>query len=90
LSRELVKGYWWAVFGRFAAGLIVIYAFYLIVGGVLALLNWLLIITTGIIIDKNTGNLLYSLLSIFIGLVIGPLTILYTYNIYKSLKAVKK
>lgn len=90
LSRELVKGYWWAVFGRFFAGLFVVYVFYLVVGGVVTLATWLLSHFGGIVIDQNSSNLLYSALSIFIGLVVGPLTVLYTFNIYKSLKAIKQ
>lgn len=90
LSRELVKGYWWAVFGRFFVGLLLVYVFYWIVGSLITLASWLLGHYDGVVIDQNSSNLLYSALSIFIGLVVGPLTVLYTYNIYKSLKEVKK
>lgn len=90
LSRELVKNYWWAVFGRLVFGMLLIYVFYLIVGGILTLLAWLLSHFAHLNIDQNTGNLLYSFLSIFIGVVIGPVTVIYTYIIYKSLREIKK
>jgi hypothetical protein len=89
-SRDLVKGYWWAVFGRFVVGLLLIYAFYFIIGGLLALIYWLISRFTGIIIDKNLSRLIYSFLSIFISLAVGPLSIIYTYNIFKSLKEIKQ
>ncbi|MFA5021254.1 MAG: hypothetical protein WC517_04320, partial [Patescibacteria group bacterium] len=35
-SRELVRGYWWAVFGRFLAGGALVYIAYVIIGGLFA------------------------------------------------------
>lgn len=90
-SRELVKGYWWAVFGRFMAGGALIYLAYLVIGGIYAGLVWL--ISYSMHLQPQSGKdlfqLMYDLLSIFIGIVVGPLTMLYTYKIFQSLKAVK-
>ncbi len=90
LSRDLVRNYWWAVFGRMILGMLIVYLFYLLVGGIIALVSFLLTHFAGLTIDKNGSNLLYSLLSIFIGLVVGPITIIYTYNIFQSLRAAKQ
>jgi len=90
-SRELVRGYWWAVFGRFMAGGAVVYLSYIIIGGIYAGIAWLLSYAMHFQAQssKDLFTLMYDLLSIFIGLVVGPLSMIYTYKIYRSLKEVK-
>lgn len=89
-SRELVKGYWWAVFGRFLAGLLLIYLAYLSLAAIFWLLNWAIVSLLKFYIPNDLAGLLYNLLSVFIGLVAGPLTIIYTYKIYSSLREIKR
>jgi len=88
-SRQLVRGYFWAVFGRLLLGCLLIWLIYLLVAAVFSLAGWLISYLPLLHLGKDLGALLYSVLGIFIGLVVGPLSIIYTYNIFKSLSAVK-
>lgn len=89
-SRELVRGYWWAVFGRFLFGLLLMYLAYSIIGAVFWVLGLAAEFSLGLSLSKDLGNMLYNLLSVFIGLIAGPLSIIYSYKIYNSLKEIKK
>jgi len=89
-SRELVKGYWWAVFGRFVAGILLIYLAYLSLSAIFWLLHWGMVFLFNFFISTDLAGLLYNLLSVFMGLVAGPLAIIYTYKIYNSLKEMKQ
>lgn len=74
-SKELVKGYWWAVLGRWLAfGLIIA-----IVVGIL-----------GAIVAATGIALLATVLNLAIGIILTPLAMAYSYLIYKALKKVKK
>lgn len=88
-SRELVRGYWWAVFGRFVAGGAIVYLAYIIIGGLYTGLMSLIFKALGIAVNKESLGLMNDFLSIFAGLALGPLTMLYAYKIYKSLKEAK-
>jgi hypothetical protein len=88
-SRELVRGYFWPVFGRFCLGVLIIWAAYFLLGIIAGLLFALLKLVS-VTANKDTLDLLSSLFSVVVSLVVGPLTLLYTYNIYKSLKGIKK
>ncbi len=88
-SRELVRGYWWAVFGRFLAGGALVYVFYLIIGGIFACLAWLVAYLLHLPSSKELFSLIYDLLSIFVGIIVGPLTMIYGYKIYQSLRQTK-
>jgi len=90
-SRELVKGYWWAIFGRFLAGGAIVYFAYVVIGGIYAAFIWLIayILHFDALATDDLFTLMYDLLSVFVGLAAGPLTMIYTYRIYKSLRAVK-
>ena len=88
-SRELVRGYWWPVFGRILAAVAIVYLFYLVVGGIFAGIIWLISSGLQLQSSKELFSLLYNLLSIFVGIVVGPLSLIYTYKIYKSLKEIK-
>lgn len=89
-SRRLVRGYFWAVFGRLLLGCLLIWLIYLIVTVVLTLASWLINYFPFLHLSQELGGLLYNVLGIFIGLVVGPLSIIYTYNIYKSLTSLKR
>lgn len=89
-SRELVRGYFWPVLGRFCVGILIIWLFYFIFGGLLGGLTFGLIKLAVGTVPKDVLDLYSNLFSVAIGLVAGPLTLIYTYNIYKSLKEVKK
>lgn len=88
-SKELVKGYFWPVFGRFIAGGLLVWLAYVIIGGIGAVLAYLLTAIAKIPISKDVITLSSDLLSVVVGLIIGPLSLIYTYKIYRSLRAVK-
>jgi hypothetical protein len=88
-SRKLIKGYWWAVFGRFVVGLLLLYLFVGLISLLFMLLNYLLSLFLSASVATGLASLLYNLVSIFIGLLVGPLSIIYSYKIYISLKSVK-
>lgn len=74
-SKELVKGYWWAVFGRWLAFGIIIAIIVSILGGIVAL--------SGI-------GILIALLNLAIGVILTPISLAYTFLMYKALKDIKK
>jgi hypothetical protein len=88
-SRKLVKGYWWAVFGRFILGLLLLYLFVGLISLFFIPLKSLFSIFLTDMAAAGLSSLLFSLISIFIGLLVGPLFIIYSYKIYTSLKGVK-
>lgn len=88
-SKELVKGYFWPVFGRFAAGGFLVWLAYVIIGGIGAGLAYLLTVLAKIPISKDVITLSSDLLSVVVGLIIGPLSLIYTYKIYRSLREIK-
>ncbi|MFA6525963.1 MAG: hypothetical protein WCT26_00930 [Candidatus Buchananbacteria bacterium] len=88
-SRELVRGYWWAVFGRFVGAGAIVYVAYIIIGGIFAGIIWLIALALHLQSNEALFKLMYDLLSVFIGLAAGPLSMIYTYKIFKSLKEVK-
>lgn len=87
-SRELVRGYWWPVFGRILAGIAIIYLVYIVIGGIFAGIAWLLAAALQVP-SSDMFKLIYDLVSVFVGLAVGPLTMIYTYKIYQSLRSVK-
>jgi len=77
-SKKLVKGYWWAVFGRFLAiGLI-----YLIV--ILILAIPLIFVKEG-----STLEIILNLIMQIIEIIIGVILTIYSYLIYKDLVKIK-
>jgi len=88
-SRELVKGYWWAVFGRFMAGGTLAYIAYIIIGGIYSGIVWLIFLALQITPSRESFSVMYDFLALFIGLVAGPLSMIYTYRIYRSLRETK-
>ncbi len=74
-SKELIDGYWWAVFGRFMA---IVGAYYLII-----ILGQLLVVTTGYSAD------IIAVVVNILSIVIGPFIVIYTCFIYWDLKKIK-
>jgi hypothetical protein len=78
-SQELVKGYWWAVFGRFLA---------------IGLLVWLVMVVASLpLAFSSPQDVFYQAWNIVVQAVsflIGPIILLYTYNIYQDLVRIKK
>jgi len=74
-SQELVRGYWWAVFGR---GL----AFALIVG--------IFIMLIAIVFSGVRGTLFESVLGLVLTVILLPLSMAYNYLIYKALTQMKR
>lgn len=78
-SKELVKGYWWAVAGRF---------------GFLALVIWIFSVIISIpmfLVDE--GSLFWQIwdaLVQIISMLIGPIAILFSYSVYQDLVKIEK
>jgi len=74
-SKELVKGYWWPVFGR---GLLIL------------CLSILLSIITSPFDRSAGGQSKYNIVRSIVDIVATPFTVAYLYNMYKSLRNIKK
>lgn len=78
-SQQLVKDYWWPVFGRFLA---------------IALLVWLTMVVISLpLAYSSPQDVFYQTWNIVVQAVsflIGPIILLYTYNIYQDLVRIKK
>lgn len=75
-SKELVKGYWLPVFGRYAA---------------LYILLYLAIFLPMMLIEKNSGmEILWSVITQIISFLSAPFIMVYVCFIYQDLKRVKK
>lgn len=78
-STQLVEGYWWPVFGRFIF---------------IGFLVWLVQIILAIPIRFMDFNSIYFHIWYFImqifSLIVGPIVLLYVYNIYQDLVKIKK
>jgi len=77
-SKELVKGYWWAVFGR-----------YLAVGFIYSFITLIFIV---LLFFVGEGSVLESVLSLIIqiiDIIIGVIFAIYSYLIYKDLVKIK-
>lgn len=70
-SKDLVKGYWWAVFGRLLALVLVLLA-------ILGILAWVFVFFD--------SKILYAFYNLAIGILIAPYAVTYSYLIYKDLK----
>lgn len=77
-SKELVKGYFWPVFGR-------ICLMSMIMTMVLALISW----PMNYFPEESLWFSLISFLVQIVSFLIGPISLFFTYNIYKNLKEIK-
>lgn len=77
-SKGLIKGYWWAVFGRL---LFLIVAYYILV--------IVLSIPSTLMPQGSWGQMLWSLMISVFNWLIGPLFMLYSYLMYKDLVVIK-
>lgn len=73
-SKNYVKGYWWAVFGRI-----------FLMGIVIAIASGILGMIAHLILGLAIGMILQNA----IGFVLIPFAILYEYNLYKNIRAIK-
>lgn len=74
-SKELVKGYWWPVFGRTL---------------LLVVFTWVILAILGTIInDKSTEQRTYSGVSQLVSIFITPFTMAYSHSMYKNLRSIK-
>jgi hypothetical protein len=73
-SKELVSGYFWPVFGRLLFFTIAVSIFNRILGS-----NY----------QNESVNTFVSLISVIFSLIVAPVGLLYSYNIYKDLFAIK-
>lgn len=74
-SKALVKGYWWAVFGRLA---IPLFIFIIII-----------MIPSSFMEPKSQAANTYSFVTQIISMVLTPFFTAYVFNIYKNLKEIK-
>ena len=83
-SKDLVRNYWWAVFWRSILPTIII-------GIVFGILSAMLVppATPGMPVEYTAGQRINDLLTQIISLVITPFFVAYSYNMYKSLVAIK-
>ena len=77
-SKELVKGYFWPVFGR-------IFLMSILMTMFLAIISW----PMNYFSEDSLGFGLINLLVQIISFLIGPISLFFTYNIYKNLKNIK-
>lgn len=74
-SKELIKGYWWAVFGRFMAVVGVYYVIAMILG---------------VLSKIDSGmEIVFTILDQLVGLAFGPFVIIYSCFIYWDLRKIK-
>lgn len=78
-SQELVAGYWWAVFGRF-----------LFLGLILWIFIMILSIPLHFVSETSIFAILWNFLIQIISYLIGPISLLFTYQIYQDLVKIKK
>lgn len=76
-SREYVRGHWWAVFGRMVLLVVVLF----VVGGIAGFI--------GAMIIPGNEDMVVSLVTYLLNLVVVPFALAYSYFIYKDLKALK-
>lgn len=76
-SRDLAKGYWWAIFGRlFLYGLII---------GIISFVLILIEVLTNI-----TNIYVSQIIFMIFGLIVGPLGIILNFSIYQNLRLIKE
>ena len=78
-SVNLVKNYWWSITGRFVVIGIVLYIFMLIIS-----------IPVYLVADKSFFFYFWSSIVQIISFLIGPISLLYFYQIYQDLVKIKK
>ena len=78
-SVQLVKHYWWAVFGRFCLFGLVIWLFMLIIS-----------IPVGLTPENTLMFSIWNAIVQVINMLIGPIALLFSYRIYQDLVKIKK
>lgn len=77
-SQEIISGYWWPVFGRF-----------FLVGLLVAAVSIIIATPLDQLIEKSFGWYLYNSLLQVINFLIGPIFLIYGYNMYQELVTIK-
>lgn len=78
-SKELVKGYWWPFFGRICFLALILWIFGVVVSSPLS-----------IIPEKSAPWYFYNGVVQLFSFLVGPISILFSYQIYKDLVRIKK
>lgn len=78
-SVQLVSGYFWPVFGRF-----------LFIGVIVWFFSMLLSVPISVTDEHSLFNSIWSGVVQVVSFLIGPIVLIYTYNIYKELVKIKK
>ncbi len=77
-SKELVKGYWWSLFGR-----------YLYFGVLMLIISLIASIPQAFMVDDGAVELVYKGIIQIVSYVLTPWFIVYAYLIYRDLKHIK-
>lgn len=78
-SKELVKGYWWPVFGRICFLTLIFWIFGVIISA-----------PSQKLVEQSTAWYLWNGGMELMNFIIGPIALLYSYQIYKDLVKIKK
>lgn len=78
-SKQLIKGYWWATFGRL-----------LFIGLIIFVINFIFAFIGELMPEKSIYFSVWNVIMQIVFVVISPIVIAYTYLLYKNLKDVKR
>jgi hypothetical protein len=78
-SQELVTGYWWAVFGRF-----------LFIGLILWIFMMIISIPLNFVPETSLFAIVWTAFIQIVNYLVGPICMLFTYQIYQDLVKIKK
>lgn len=78
-SKELVKGYWWPVFGRLV-----------FIGVLIAVLSAIISAISSTMPDKSIQQSIWMAIGQIATTILSPVLIVYTYLLYKNLKETKE
>jgi len=85
-SKILVRGYWWAIFGR----QLILIILAIIIFAILAGISWSIFGPASVRgNEQGSGNEIFSALINIVTALIMPFYMIYLYNIYKNLVAIK-
>lgn len=77
-SKELIKGYWWAVFGR-----------YVVIGIVMFLVMRVFSIPGYFLEDNSLAEQIWNAVMTIIQLILSPISVIYAFLIFKELVGIK-
>lgn len=88
-SRNLVKNYWWPLFGKITLFFVLFLIIGTLIGSLVAGIVFLLNLLPMITISSDSAEVFLDLLFDFLNLIITPISLIFTYFIYDNLKKIK-